>query len=146
MGVALNPTNADLAAEAARLREKVEAGADFAQTQPVFTREDVERFLDAVGTPAIPVLYGVLPLRSVKMAQNVSKWARVPDALLRAVEDGGARAGTLWSARLLDDLRDLGVPGAHLYPLGKPAVVRDVLGRADVPGPNDRTSAHATLS
>jgi 5,10-methylenetetrahydrofolate reductase len=133
VGVALNPTGADLTVEAQRMAEKVAAGADFAQTQPVFSRDDVLRFLDAVGTPAIPVLYGVLPLRSVKMAQNVQKWARVPDALLRAVEDGGARAGVAWSAKLVADLADLGVDGVHLYPLGKPAVVAEVLGRTARP-------------
>jgi len=132
IGVALNPTNPDLTKETQRLREKVDSGANFAQTQPVFTREQVERFIDATGELPIPVLFGVLPIRSVKMAQNVQKWAQVPLELLRAVEERGAAAGVEWSARLVDDLRDLGVAGVHLYPLGKPSVVSQVL-RAEQP-------------
>lgn len=132
IGVALNPTNPDPAKEVARLGEKVAAGATFAQTQPVFTREQVERFLDAVGTPPIPILFGVLPIRGAKMAANVAKWAKVPPELLADVEARGAKAGVEWSRRLVEDLRDLGVPGVHLYPLGKPSVVGKVLGREAV--------------
>lgn len=128
IGVALNPTNPDLNKEKERLRQKVDAGAHFAQTQPVFTRAQVEHFLDELGEPPIPVLFGVLPIRSVKMAQNVAKWARVPPELLAAVEEGGAAAGIAWSARMVEELRDLGVAGVHLYPLGKPEVVGRVLG------------------
>ncbi|PYE56254.1 methylenetetrahydrofolate reductase [Deinococcus yavapaiensis] len=128
VGVALNPTNPDLQAEAVRLREKLDAGATFAQTQPVFSRDDVERFLDVIGTPPLPILFGVLPIRSAKMAQNVSKWAKVPTELLTRVEERGKAAGIEWSARLVEDLRDLGVAGVHLYPLGKPDVAREVLG------------------
>ncbi|AFZ69031.1 methylenetetrahydrofolate reductase [Deinococcus peraridilitoris] len=128
IGVALNPTNPDLEREKERLQQKVSAGAHFAQTQPVFSTEQVERFMDAVGELPIPVLFGVLPIRSVKMAQNVSKWASVPAELLSAVEEGGAAAGVAWSAKLVEDLRGLGVAGVHLYPLGKPEIVGRVLG------------------
>lgn len=127
IGVALNPTNPDLAQEKERMLQKVEAGAHFAQTQPVFTREQVERFLDFMGDLPIPVLFGVLPVRSVKMAENVAKWAQVPAELHAAVEAGGAAAGIEWSANLVRDLRDLQVAGVHLYPLGKPEVVSAVL-------------------
>lgn len=132
IGVALNPANPDLKRERERLLEKVAAGAHFAQTQPVFSRAQVERFLDFIGTPPIPILFGVLPLRSLKMARNVGGWAQVPPELLSALE-ADKRAGLEWSARLIQELRDLGVAGVHLYPLGRPEVVGRVLGEVEAP-------------
>lgn len=128
VGVAANPGAADLGRETERLHEKVEAGAQFAQTQPVFDAATVERFLDAVGTPPIPILYGVLPVRSTEMAARVSRWTHVPDALVDDLRARGRTAGVEWAQKVVRDLRDIGVPGVHLYPLGRPAVVAQVLG------------------
>ncbi|MBB6097978.1 5,10-methylenetetrahydrofolate reductase [Deinobacterium chartae] len=132
IGVALNPCAADLERERERLHAKVAAGGTFAQTQPVFSAADVERFLEATGPLPIPVLFGVLPVRSVKMAQNVGRWAKVPEALLKDLEARGLEAGLAWAARLVSDLRALGVDGVHLYPLGKSAAVGRVLEAARV--------------
>jgi 5,10-methylenetetrahydrofolate reductase len=129
VAVAANPGAADLAREAARFEEKVAAGADFAQTQPVFEAGTVERFLAAFGgKPPVPVLYGVLPVRSLEMAERVSRWTHVPDALVDDLRERGRVAGVEWARRVVRDLRDLGVPGVHLYPLGRPKVVAQVLG------------------
>lgn len=127
VGVAANPGAADLARETERLHEKAEAGAQFAQTQPVFEAATVERFLYALGTPPIPILYGVLPVRSPEMAGRVSRWTHVPDALVDDLRARGNAAGIGWAQRVVRDLRALGVPGVHLYPLGRPAVVAQVL-------------------
>jgi methylenetetrahydrofolate reductase (NADPH) len=128
VGVAANPGAADLPREIERLHEKVEAGAQFAQTQPVFDAATVERFLNALGRPPIPVLYGVLPVRSPEMAARVGKWTTVPQALNDALKERGRAAGLEWAQRVVRDLRALAVPGVHLYPLGRPKVVAQVLG------------------
>jgi methylenetetrahydrofolate reductase (NADPH) len=128
IAVAANPGAKDLERETARFFEKVEVGADFAQTQPVYEIETVEKFLQAFGgkTP-IPVLYGVLPIRSLEMAERVSRWTHVPEKLMDDLRTQGKDAGLEWARRIVQELRDLGVDGVHLYPLGRPKVVEQVL-------------------
>lgn len=128
VAVAANPGASDLDREVEGFLAKVEAGADFAQTQPVFDPRTVERFLNALGSPPIPVLFGVLPVRSVKMAERVGAWTKVPDALLDDLRASGRAAGLAWASRVVSELRVLGVHGVHLYPLGRAEVVSQVLG------------------
>src|SRR5512143_1156408 len=66
IGCAVNPAAADLEAELGRLAAKREAGATFAQTQPVFDLDLLERFLARPEASALPILVGVLPLRSIR--------------------------------------------------------------------------------
>lgn len=126
IAVAANPSASDLNLEKQRFFEKVGAGAHFAQTQPVFEMETVRRFIDTV-QPSIPVLYGVLPVLSLEMAQRVSKWASIPEALLIALEHGGRAAGIAWAKKVVLGLRQIGVAGAHIYPLGRSKVLAEVL-------------------
>jgi 5,10-methylenetetrahydrofolate reductase len=128
VAVAANPGAKDLQRETMRFFEKVEAGADFAQTQPVYEIETVETFLNTFGgKPPIPVLYGVLPIRSLEMAERVSKWTHVPQQLMDDLKEKGREAGLEWSKRIVKDLRALGVDGVHLYPLGRPSAVEQIL-------------------
>ncbi len=127
IAVAANPGAADLILERERFAAKVAAGAHFAQTQPVFDIDTVHRFLDIV-QPSIPVLFGVLPIRNLEMAVRVAKWTTVPSALLQDLEQNGKKAGLEWAKQIVQDLRQASVSGVHLYPLGRPKVVMDVLG------------------
>lgn len=126
VAVAANPSALDLALERQRFNEKVTAGAHFAQTQPVFDLETVQKFSDIV-QPSIPVLYGVLPVLSLEMATRVGKWTSIPQALLAALETGGRAAGIAWARRVVHELREAGVAGAHIYPLGRSKVLAEVL-------------------
>lgn len=125
---AANPGAKDLTIERSKFEAKVHAGASFFQTQPVFSAEEVVRFRDAFdGSVPAPVLYGILPLRSLKMAQNVAKWCNVPETLMSALEQDGAAAGMRWARRTIEDLKALGVDGVHLYPLGKTNLLPELL-------------------
>ena len=125
---AANPGAKDLEVERSKFCAKVEAGASLFQTQPIFSIEEALRFLEPFGgKPPAPVLYGVLPLRSAKMARNVAKWCNVPEELVEGLEREGAAAGLRWAKRTIDDLKEFGVDGVHLYPLGRTEVVREVL-------------------
>jgi 5,10-methylenetetrahydrofolate reductase len=128
VAVAANPGASDIEKEKNRFLEKVAAGADFAQTQPVFDVETVERFQNAFGgKPPVPVLYGILPVRSLEMANRVGKWVKIPDALMDALKQDGRAAGMAWAKKTIEELRELKVPGVHLYPLGRPKVVEELL-------------------
>lgn len=96
IGVALNPVADDLDGEIARFHAKVEAGAHFAMTQPLFDPEHWHGFLKKLGgKPAIPVLIGVWPLNSYKQAlrlNNEVPGIMIPGPLLKSMEAAGASA------------------------------------------------------
>jgi homocysteine S-methyltransferase len=69
IGVALNPGAADLDREIERLRRKIEYGAHFILTQPIYDVQDLERFLERFAGPLPPILGGILPLRSFRHAE-----------------------------------------------------------------------------
>jgi methionine synthase / methylenetetrahydrofolate reductase(NADPH) len=96
IGVALNPMADDLDAEIARFHAKVEAGAHFAMTQPLFDPEHWHDFLKKLGgKPAIPVLIGVWPLNSYKQALRLNNEVPgiiIPEPLLKSMEAAGASA------------------------------------------------------
>jgi len=96
IGVALNPVADDLDNEIARFHAKVEAGAHFAMTQPLFDPEHWHAFLKKLGDkPAIPVLIGVWPLNSYKQAlrlNNEVPGIMIPEPLLKSMETAGVAA------------------------------------------------------
>jgi methionine synthase I (cobalamin-dependent)/5,10-methylenetetrahydrofolate reductase len=96
IGVALNPVADDLEGEIARFHAKVEAGAHFAMTQPLFDTAHWCAFLKRLGgKPAIPVLIGVWPLNSYKQAMRLNNEVPgivIPEALLKSLEAAGASA------------------------------------------------------
>ena len=96
IGVAVNPVADDLDAEIERFHAKVEAGAHYAMTQPLFDPEHWYDFLKRLGgQPAIPVLIGVWPLNSYKQALRLNNEVPgivIPPAVLKAMEDAGVAA------------------------------------------------------
>ena len=96
IGVALNPVADDLENEIARFHAKVEAGAHYAMTQPLFDPEHWHAFLKKLGgKPAIPVMIGVWPLNSYKQALRLNNEVPgivIPEPLLKAMEAAGASA------------------------------------------------------
>ena len=99
VGVAVNPSAADLELELDRFRRKLDAGAQFAMTQALFDIELLDRFVERLGGSwPIPVLVGVWPLRSLAMAlrlHNEVPGISVPDHVLAALEAAGPDAPTV---------------------------------------------------
>jgi methionine synthase I (cobalamin-dependent)/5,10-methylenetetrahydrofolate reductase len=85
IGVGVNPAAVDAEHERRRFEWKVEAGAEFAITQPVFDVEQLERFLRESAHVRIPVIAGIWPLVSARNAEflaNEVPGVSVPDAVL----------------------------------------------------------------
>ena len=94
IGVGLDPTAVDRARELDRFRQKVEAGAEFAITQPVFDPEALLRFLDEVEKYEIPIMAGIWPLASFRNAQfmqNEVPGVEIPDSVMARMEAAGSR-------------------------------------------------------
>ena len=85
VGVSVNPAASNLDEEVRRFEYKVEAGAEFVITRPIFDVEALERFLKRIESARLPVLAGVFPFESVRNAEfmaNEVPGVRVPEALL----------------------------------------------------------------
>jgi homocysteine S-methyltransferase len=93
---ALNPLAEDLDYEIERFHTKVEAGAHFAMTQPLFDPAHWHAFLKKLGGPCpIPVLLGVWPLTSYKQALRLNNEVPgivIPEPVLKEMEAAGASA------------------------------------------------------
>src|ERR1051326_2721126 len=134
IGVGANPGIVNIDEEVRRFEYKVEAGADYAVTQPVFDVSLLEQFLRGVDHHGIPVLAGIWPLTSVRNAEFMKNELRVsvPDAILdrmaRAPNAEAARVeGILIAREMLHKIRDL-VQGAQVAaPLGRYSSAIDVL-------------------
>ncbi|MEJ5292411.1 MAG: methylenetetrahydrofolate reductase [Candidatus Methanosuratincola sp.] len=98
VGVTANPNADPLEVEVAKLERKARLGAEFIQTQAVFDIEVAERFLDEVGGFGIPVLIGILPCKSFRIADQIAKSVpgiRIPAEYferLRGAEELGDQA------------------------------------------------------
>jgi homocysteine S-methyltransferase len=88
IGCAANPGAPDLEQEIRRFAYKVEAGAEFAVTQPVFDLRLLALFLERVKEYRIPVIAGIWPLTSVRNAEFMKNDLRVsmPDEILQRMQ------------------------------------------------------------
>ena len=134
IGVGANPGIVNIDEEVRRFEYKVEAGADYAVTQPVFDVNLLEQFLRRIEHHRIPVLAGIWPLTSVRNAEFMKNELRVsvPDAILermaKAPNAEAARAEGIQIAReMLRQVRGL-VQGAQVAaPLGRYSSAIEVL-------------------
>ncbi|MDX1646884.1 MAG: bifunctional homocysteine S-methyltransferase/methylenetetrahydrofolate reductase [Longimicrobiales bacterium] len=99
-GVALNQGAVDQERELSRFRYKIEAGADFVVTQPVFRPDALHAFLDEAGSADIPVVAGIWPFLSQRDAEflaNEMPGVDVPEAIvdrMRTAQASGPEAAT----------------------------------------------------
>jgi len=120
IGVGANPGLINIDEEVRRFEYKVEAGADYAVTQPVFDMGLLETFLRRIEHCRIPVLAGIWPLVSVRNAEFMKNELRVsvPDSILermgKAANAEAARAEGIQIAReMLNQVRPM-VQGAQV--------------------------------
>jgi methionine synthase / methylenetetrahydrofolate reductase(NADPH) len=98
IGVGLDPTALDRQRELDRFRQKVEAGAEFAITQPVFDPEALLRFLDEAAQYGIPIVAGIWPLASLRNAsfmRNEVPGVVIPDSIMERMASVSSREDQL---------------------------------------------------
>jgi homocysteine S-methyltransferase len=121
IGCAFNPTARDLPLEIDRLGQKLEAGAHFVMTQPVYDLELVARTLESVKGFNANVLLGILPLQSFRHAEflhNEVPGIVIPDFVLKRMEEAGAngrQAGVEMAQEILQYAYNR-YAGAYLMP------------------------------
>ena len=106
------------------LQRKVEAGAQFVYTQPVYREEDVDRALEATADIKVPILFGIMPLVSRRNAEFFAAGripgVIIPDEILKLYENvddpqEGTKLGIDLSLQLMERLRSK-VRGFYLLP------------------------------
>lgn len=149
-GAAVTPVYEPRALQINKLRQKVDAGARYIQTQGVFDLEQLEGFLEDVEKAGIrvPVMAGIIPLKSAGMArfmnENVPGIA-VPEEMLtrldaaaaegkeKGVKGLPAKLGMEMAARMIEEIREKKLcPGVHIMAIGAEKNVPAILDMAGV--------------
>jgi len=134
-GVGANPGAIDLDLEVSRFEWKVDAGAEYAITQPVFDTDLLERFLERISHVRIPIFAGIWPLVSLKNAEfmnNEVPGASVPENLMNRLRKAGSveaqrEEGILIAREALERVRPM-VDGVQVsVPLGRVESVLKVI-------------------
>ncbi len=135
IAVAANPGVQDMDQEVRRFAFKVEAGAEYAITQPVFDLRVLEEFLRRIEGFRIPVIAGIWPLTSLRNAEFMKNDLRVsmPDEIMARMakvttpEEGRAEGARI-AREMLAEAKPM-VQGVQVSaPFGRYSVAADVLG------------------
>jgi methionine synthase / methylenetetrahydrofolate reductase(NADPH) len=118
---ALNPTHENRQQELDRIKKKIDAGAHFIMTQPIYQVSDLTDFLDEFGPLPIPLLVGIMPLHSFKHAEylhNEVPGISIPQNIRDAMEkagDEGSMVGLELAEELLEEVKSM-CQGTYLVP------------------------------
>lgn len=136
LGAVVTPGGNPLEMQILKMAKKVEAGAEFIQTQAVYDVEAFAAFMEQARPVGVPILAGIVLLKSAGMARYMNKnvaGVSVPDALIKEMAAAGekdkaakaegkkgdhqVKTSIEITARLMRELRPL-CQGVHLMPLG----------------------------
>jgi len=143
-GAAVTPVYEPLPLQILKLRRKVDAGAEFIQTQGIFDTDSLNRFLDEVDRANIhvPIIAGIIPLKSAGMAKFMN--ANVPgiavpqtqiDALAAAKEAGRkpSELGLEMAANLIAEIKAQNrCQGVHIMAIGAEERIPELLRQAGI--------------
>ena len=137
-GAVVSPASEPVEPQIIKMKAKVEAGAKFFQTQAVYDPQQMEDFMKKVSGFGVPVLAGIVLLKSAGMAKfmnaNVAG-VQVPDALIEEMASVGKKERKKKSveiaARLIKQMKDC-CNGVHIMPLGWDSLVPKVLDESGV--------------
>lgn len=117
----LNMTDEEVEGEIEKYHKKLEAGAHFIMTQPIYEITPLERFLQRAGKPPIPMLLGCVPLHSSRHAEylhNEVPGISIPDevrARMKEAGEHGHETGLQMAQELLEQAQSM-VQGVYLMP------------------------------
>ncbi len=134
LGAVVTPGAEPLEPQILKMEKKVKAGAQFFQTQAVYEPEKFAEFMKAVAYLKVPVMAGIVMLRSPGMARFMNKnvaGVYVPDNLIQEMEQAKDRSqkSIEIAARLIKEMKPL-CQGAHIMAIGWEKKVPDVLNAA----------------
>jgi len=138
LGAVVNPGAEPLEPQLIKMEKKIAAGARFIQTQAVYDLGKFEEFMEAAKSYGIPVMAGIVLLKSPAMARDMSKnvsGVEVPEKMIKELENTPRalmkKKSVEIAARLTKGFCDL-CDGVHIMPLGWTDLVPEILDLAGV--------------
>ncbi|WP_018248585.1 methylenetetrahydrofolate reductase [Orenia marismortui] len=119
----------DLDKEIERLKVKIDAGADFIQTQPCYDLDLLDRFLDKTKDFNIPILIGILPLTSYSMAKylaNKVPGIEIDPSILERMKDKDENEGIKIAREFLQDAY-VKIDGIHIMSASRSDILLEVI-------------------
>jgi methylenetetrahydrofolate reductase (NADPH) len=121
-GAVVNPGGNPVEAQIIKMEKKIKAGANFFQTQAVYDVGAFEKFMKRVTPFRVPVLAGIILLKSAGMARFMNKNVAgvfVPEPLIQkmAKADDRVKTSIEIGAELIRDLKGM-CQGVHIMPIG----------------------------
>ena len=134
LGAVVNPGADPLEPEIIKMEQKVEAGAQFFQTQAVYDVELFRNFVNSTKHIKVPVFAGIVLLKSAGMARYMNKNVAgvfVPEAIIKEMETAKDKAAVsiAMAGRFIRELRPF-CRGIHVMPIGWDRLVPQVLDAA----------------
>jgi 5,10-methylenetetrahydrofolate reductase len=137
-GAVVNPNFEPLDLQLMKMKKKIDAGAQFFQTQAVYDIKIFEKFIKKAEKFKCPIQVGIVILKSPQMANFMNKnvsGIHVPQELIDEIgsvakEDRKKKAAQI-AGRFVKQVKFM-VQGVHIMPLGWTDVVPDILGHADI--------------
>lgn len=133
IGAVVNPCADEIGAEIIKFRKKIDAGAQFFQTQAVYDIGKFAGFMERIKNFKAPILAGLVLLKSGKMAKFMNEnvaGISVPQALIDEMEgvskEDRPKKSVEIAARLIKELKSM-CEGVHIMPLGWDRYVPEVL-------------------
>jgi len=136
LGAVVNPGSDDLELQLLKMEKKTDAGARFFQTQAVYDPEVFKRFMDRAAGIGLPVMVGIVPLKSAGMANYMNAnvaGVNVPDAMVQRISEAPKedrkRVSVEMSVELITAVKDM-CQGVHIMPLGWDDLVPRIVSEA----------------
>lgn len=136
VGAVVNPGGNPLEAQIIKMEKKIQAGASFFQTQAVYDLPSFEKFMKRVAPLKVPVLAGIIMLKSAGMARFMNKNVAgvfVPEPLIQRMTKAEDRVKTSIeiAAELIKELKGM-CQGVHIMPIGWESKVPALLDAANL--------------
>jgi 5,10-methylenetetrahydrofolate reductase len=139
VGAVVNPGATDIKTEIDNAHRKADAGAAFFQSQAIYDADAFMRFMETAGLSK-PVLAGIIPIKSVKMAAYMNDkvpGVDIPDRLIERIADAGedrnriAEISIDIAATTIRELADT-CKGVHVMAIGWEDKIPEILKRAEI--------------
>lgn len=138
LGAVVNPGSDNAELQLLKMRKKIDAGAEFIQTQAVFDPAAFARFAGKACKFGVPVMAGIVPLKSAGMARFMNEnvaGVSVPDRLIARMKDtpkdDRKKVSVEIAAELAREIKGM-CQGVHLMPLGWDDIVPDIVEAAEL--------------
>ena len=138
LGAVVNPGSDEVETQLIKMEKKIEAGAEFFQTQAVYDSGLFVQFMERAERFGVPVMVGIVPLKSAGMARYMTEnvaGVRVPEEMIKRMAEAPKadrkKVSVELAAGLVREMKDA-CQGVHLMPIGWDDLVPDIVAAADL--------------